>query len=152
MCRLLRRPEAEPVYVPVDGALDMGFIFARREERKMDHGGTISWKDRSWAPVGRGHAELACVKVEVRQSPSGQVWVVHKGQRIEMEEVEKPKELFKERGASKPEEEREPVKANEPAPEHIWKRPPIGRSGYGHPTVSARHHQGAAGVTLSLHT
>ena len=69
--------------------VDVDFLFAHWEMRKMDCGGSISYKGRTYAPNTPEKAFMARSDVEVRESLSGKIWVIHKGCRIEMREVEK---------------------------------------------------------------
>ncbi|PIE53729.1 MAG: hypothetical protein CSA35_09685, partial [Dethiosulfovibrio peptidovorans] len=42
--------EQESAYVEPEGRIDMDFLFARREMRRMDRGGNISRRGRTYAP------------------------------------------------------------------------------------------------------
>ena len=100
--------------------VDVDFLFAHREMRKMDCGGSISYKGRTYAPNTPEKASMARSDVDVRESLSGKIWVIHKGCRIEMREVEKA-ERAAPSNATKG-NEGEPAKTHTPAPNHPWKQ------------------------------
>jgi len=112
--------EQESAYVEPAERVDVDFLFAHREMRKMDCGGSISYKGRTYAPNTPEKAFMARSDVEVRESLSGKIWVIHKGRRIEMREVEKA-ERAAPSNATKG-NEGEPAKTHTPAPNHPWKQ------------------------------
>ena len=119
--------QAEPVYVPLEAKLDFGLVFGRRERRKTDNGGVISYGGRSYVPAeGPACRGLARVSVEVRKTLDGRIVIVHGGKSIEMREIERPR-----RSDVCPKQEKKesrPVTAHKPAPDHPWRRSPIGRA------------------------
>ena len=100
--------------------VDVDFLFAHREMRKTDGGGSISYKGRTYAPSFPEKASMARSDVEVRETLSGKIWAVYKGRRIELREVEKV-ERAAPSNATK-ENKGEPEKTHTPAPNHPWKR------------------------------
>lgn len=112
--------EQETAYVTPVERVDADFLFARRQTRKTDGGGSFSYRGRTYAPSTPEKGSMAHASVEVRETLSGRIWAVCKGRRIEMKEVERPKpaasnKAMKDKGARL-------VNAHKPAPDHPWKR------------------------------
>ena len=79
------------VYVPLMSELDIAFMFAHRSTRKTDNGGAISYKGRSYVPrVAEGTETIARVTVEVRETLDGRIYIIHKKEHIEMQEMVRP--------------------------------------------------------------
>ena len=115
----------EPVYVPLGKKIDFNVLFAKRDTRKTDSGGTISYGGCSYAPAdGNVCAGLAHASVEVRHTLDGRIVIVRNGQFVEMRKVEKPKRANVPQG----EKESRPVTAHKPAPDHPWRHSPIGKA------------------------
>ena len=112
--------EQESAYVEPAERVDVDFLFAHRETRKMDCGGSISYKGRTYAPNTPEKASMARSDVEVRETLSGKIWVIYQGRRIEMREVEKV-ERAAPSNATKG-NEGEPAKTHTLAPNHPQKR------------------------------
>ena len=98
----------------------MDFLFARREMRKTDCGGSISYKGRTYAPSSPESGSMARTSLEVRETLSGKICAVYKGQRIELKEVEKAERAAPNNETK--ENKGKPLKAYRPAPDHPWKR------------------------------
>ena len=81
--------EQESAYVEPVEKVDVDFLFARREMRKTDCGGSISYKGRTYAPSSPENGSMARTSLEVRETLSGKICAVYKGRRIELKEVEK---------------------------------------------------------------
>ena len=81
--------EQESAYVEPVEKVDVDFLFARREMRKTDCGGSISYKGRTYAPSSPESGSMARTSLEVRETLSGKICAVYKGRRIELKEVEK---------------------------------------------------------------
>lgn len=114
--------EQESAYVEPAEKVDVDFLFAHREMRKTDCGGSISYKGRTYAPGAPSpeKASMARSNVEIRETLSGKTWAVYKGRRIEPKEVEKA-ERAAPSNATK-ESKGKPLKAYKPAPDHPRKR------------------------------
>ena len=90
------KPEEADVYVPLLSEMDIAFMFAHRSTRKTDNGGVISYKGRSYIPqVADGIEAIARVTVEVRETLDGRIYIIHKKNRIEMQEMVKPQRADK---------------------------------------------------------
>ena len=63
----------ESAYVEPAERVDVDFLFAHREMRKTDGGGSISYKGRTYAPCHPEKASMARSDVEVRETLSGKV-------------------------------------------------------------------------------
>lgn len=123
--------------------IDVDFLFARRETRTTDGGGSISYKSRIYTPSGPESSALAHVSVEIRDTLSGKIWAVYNGRRIEMKEVGKPERATPSKVLA--DKKDRPVKSHKTAPDHPW------RSGFKkHPNAANRYQD--QGVTLSLNT
>ncbi|NLL36989.1 MAG: hypothetical protein GX256_05650 [Fretibacterium sp.] len=86
---------------------------------------------------------MAHASVEVRDTLSGKIWVVYKGRRIEMKEVEKPKRATPSKVLA--DKKDKPVKTHKPASDHTWRR------GFKeHPYVAKEYQD--PGVALSTYT
>ena len=84
------------VYVPLTNEIDIAFMFAHRSTRKTDNGGAISYKGRSYIPqAADGIEAIARVTVEVRETLDGRIYIIHKKNRIEMQEMVKPQRADK---------------------------------------------------------
>lgn len=119
--------QEEPVYVPLGRKIDFNLLFAQRDTRKTDNGGVISYGGCSYAPVeGTTCKGLAHVSLEVRHTLDGRIVIVHNGKFIEMVKVEKPKRVSESQEPEK--KESRPVTAHKPAPDHPWRRAPIGKA------------------------
>ena len=81
--------EQDSAYVEPVEKVDVDFLFAHREMRKTDCGGSISYKGRTYAPSSPEKGSMARTSVDVRGDLSGKIWAVYKGRRIELKEVEK---------------------------------------------------------------
>lgn len=113
--------EGEDVYVKPEGKVDLDFLFARRGSRKTDHGGMISYGSRRYVPAADDCLGMVKTTVEVRETSTGQIWVVSKGRRIEMKEVERQKRVNSDEASAK-KRKSGLVKAHKPAPDHPWRR------------------------------
>lgn len=113
--------EGEDVYVKPEGKVDWDFLFARRESRKTDHGGTISYGGRRYVPAADDCLGMAKTTVEVRETSTGRIWGVSKGRRIEVKEVERPERVNSDEASAK-KRKSGLVKAHKPAPDHPWRR------------------------------
>ena len=124
----------EAVYVPLGRKIDFNLLFAQRDTRKTDSGGVISYGGCSYAPMeGTVCARLARVSVEVRRTLDGRIVIVHNGQVIEMEKIEKPRRASE---SQKPKnKESRPVTPHKPAPDHPWRHSPIGKAKRGYNTA-----------------
>ena len=134
--------EQESAYVEPVEKVDVDFLFARREMRKTDCGGSISYKGRTYAPYvpgssdvrtssisykGRTYApsspesgSMARTSLEVRETLSGKICAVYKGRRIELKEVEKAERAAPNNKTK--ENKGKPLKAYRPVPvfsEHL---------------------------------
>lgn len=127
------KAQEEAVYVELDTKLDFGFLFAHRDTRKTDGGGSISYKGCSYAPEsGTICPTLARTSVEVRETLDGRIVIVYQGKLIKMQKVEKPERAL----APKRQEKRSsPAKPHKPAPNHPWRHSPIGKTKQGHDTT-----------------
>ena len=76
--------EQETAYVKSVERLDVDFLFARRQTRKTDGGGSFSYRGRTYAPTTPEKGSMARASVEVRETLSGRIWAVCKDRRIEM--------------------------------------------------------------------
>ncbi|WOL40041.1 hypothetical protein RAH42_13040 [Pyramidobacter sp. YE332] len=93
--------EGEDVYVKPEGKVDLDFLFARRESRRTDHGGMISYGGRRYVPAADDCLGMAQTTVEVRETSTGRIWGVSKGRRIEMKEVESQKRVNSDEASAK---------------------------------------------------
>lgn len=119
--------QEEPVYVPLGRKIDFNLLFAQRDTRKTDNGGVISYGGCSYAPVeGTTYKGLAHVSVEVRHTLDGRIVIVHNGKFIEMVKVEKPRRVSV--ALKLKNKESRPVTPHKPAPNHPWRRAPIGKA------------------------
>ena len=112
--------EQESAYVEPVEKVDVDFLFARREMRKTDCGGSISYKGRTYAPSSPENGSMARTSLEVRETLSGKICAVYKGRHIELKEVEKAKRAAPSNETK--ENKGKPLKAYRPAPvfsEHL---------------------------------
>ena len=115
------------MYVPLGRKIDFNLLFAQRDTRKTDNGGVISYGGCSYAPVeGTTYKGLAHVSVEVRHTLDGRIVIVHNGKFIEMVKVEKPRRVSE--ALKLKNKESRPVTPHKPAPNHPWRRAPIGKA------------------------
>ena len=121
--------EGEDVYVKPEGKVDLDFLFARRESRRTDHGGMISYGGRRYVPAADDCLGMAKTTVEVRETSTGRIWGVSKGRRIEMKEVERQKRVNSDEASAK-KRKSGLVKAHKPAPDHPWRHGVVKRQGY----------------------
>ena len=112
--------EQESAYVEPVEKVDVDFLFARREMRKTDCGGSISYKGRTYAPSSPENGSMARTSLEVRETLSGKICAVYKGRRIELKEVEKAERAAPNNETK--ENKGKSLKAYRPAPRHPWKR------------------------------
>ena len=112
--------EQESAYVEPVEKVDVDFLFAHREMRKTDCGGSISYKGRTYAPSSPEKGSMARTSLEVRETLSGKICAVYKGRRIELKEVEKAERAAPSNETK--ENKGKPLKAYRPAPDHPWKR------------------------------
>ncbi len=118
-------PQEKPIYVPLGRKIDFNLLFAQRDTRKTDSGGVISFNGCSYAPVEETtRADLARVSVEVRKTLDGRIFIMRNGEFIEMSKIEKPKQV---REPQKQKKSR-PVTPHKPAPNHPWRKFPIGNT------------------------
>ena len=127
--------EKEAVYVPLDRKIDFDLLFAKRDTRKTDNGGVISYHGCSYAPAeGTACPGLARVSVEVRDTLDGRIVIVHNDKFIKMERVEKPRRASELR---KPENKGSRlVTPHKPAPDHPWRHSPIGKTKRGYDSAN----------------
>ena len=123
------------VYVPLDRKIDFNLLFAKRDTRKTDNGGVISYGGCSYVPVeGTACAGLAYVSVEVRDTLDRRIVIVHNGKFIETEKIEKPRRASE---AQKPEKKgSRPATPHKPAPNHPWRHSTIGKAKLGYDTTN----------------
>ena len=108
--------EQESACVDPAKRVDVDFLFAHREMRKTDCGGSISYKERTYAPSSHEKAFMARSDVEVQETFSGKIWAVYKGRRIELKEVEKAERAAPSNAIKG--NKGKPLKAYKPAPDH----------------------------------
>jgi len=113
--------DPESAFVPLGEGQSLEYILCYRERRTVHQGETISYKGKIYKIVTNNLKQTIPVKtrVEVRETLSGELFVLYKGQRFLLEEVQKPIR------------QKSPLKENagivtsihKPATNHPWRQP-----------------------------
>lgn len=108
-----------PAYTPLGDEVNLEYVFARRETRKIGGGNSISYKSDIYVPVDAGKYTFdAKVTVEVRETASGEIIIWHEGDAIPLRKLDKRPSASK-KETSKPTAEKKPYK---PLPNHPWRQ------------------------------
>ena len=111
--------DSETAYTPLGVDVDLSYVFARRETRKIGGGNDISYKRGVYVPVGTiAHTFNARVAVEVRETLSGEVVIWHEGKAVKLRRIERSPSIL----AGKPQDAPQAPKACKPASDHPWRR------------------------------
>lgn len=111
--------DEETAYTPLCDDVDLAYVFAKRETRKIGGGNDISYKCGVYVPVdAKGHAFNARVTVEVRETLSGEVVIWHEGKAVKLRKIAKrpSTRVDKLQGAPKT------PKTHKPALDHPWRQ------------------------------
>lgn len=111
--------EEEISYTPLGRDVNLEYVFAWRETRKVGGGNAISYKNGIYVPVDTSaHSFAAKVTVEVRETFSGEVFIWHEGRRVALRKLDKrPTSATKKIADAKG--EKKPYK---PASDHPWRK------------------------------
>jgi transposase len=112
----VKAEESEDAYSPLSEGMNLEYVFAKRETRKVGSGSEISYKNRTYAPIEAGNCFEARTTIEIRETFGGEVIAWFKGQAVRLRKVERAPRLNQEGTTEKA---RKPYK---PAPNHPWKR------------------------------
>lgn len=112
--------DMQTAYTPLDKEVNLEYVFARRERRKIGGGNAISYKNAIYVPVDTcANSFAAKVTVEVRETLSGEVIIWHEGRCVPLRKLNKrPSSTAKETHDTKG--EKKPFKPNA---NHPWRRP-----------------------------
>jgi len=114
------QPKEEALaYRSVTDDVDLTYVFTVREQRQMGPGQTLSYGGKLYTlAFGTAQSFQPRTRVEVRETPQGEVVIFHQGKPIALRQIEKPTrqtELkMKKAGSAQP---------RKPAVGHPWKTP-----------------------------
>lgn len=114
--------EEENVYVKIDEQINFNLIFGKRETRKTDSGGNISYNGKKYSPLSNLQT-LMKKKTEIRETLDGEVYMYHEGKFIKTQEIQK---AVKKCDVISVKENR-PENSYKPVSNHPWKHSPIGK-------------------------
>lgn len=107
-------------YTPLGSDVQLAYVFARRETRKINGGNAISYKNAVYVPAdSRVHSFAAKATVEVRETLSGEVIIWHKGACVALRKLDK-RPLSSAKKELDTQSKKTPCK---PADNHPWRRP-----------------------------
>jgi Transposase and inactivated derivatives len=124
--------DEQSAYSPLGEGVNLDYVFARREARKVGRGNCISYKGGVYVPAdSRSRAFDAKVTVEVRETLAGDVAIWDNGKAVALRRLDAgPATVLK--GTSEKKEGKRPYK---PAEDHPWRRSVVGRGEGVHPAA-----------------
>ena len=110
--------ESIDAYSQLNEGVNLEYVFAKRETRKVGSGNEISYKNRTYVPE-TGYCLEARTTIEIRETFRGEVIAWSKGQAVRLRKIERAQRVNQEAANEKVKETRKPYK---PAANHPWKR------------------------------
>jgi transposase InsO family protein len=113
--------EREEAYRPLGEGVNLDYVFAMRETRKIGGGNSISYKKNIYVPWDTVNF-AAKTTVEVRENYAGEIFIWHKGEAVKLRKLAKPSrraEVEKAGGAAAKIKSQE---GHRPSAEHPWRR------------------------------
>jgi hypothetical protein len=111
--------EGQDAYRPIESDAKLDCVFALRETRKVGSGNEITYKNEIYVPKDTECYLNARTTVEVRETFSGEVFLWHKGQAIELKKIERAK---KKEQDIRQENKRAAQTPRKPAANHPWRK------------------------------
>jgi transposase len=123
--------ESGDAYSPLAEDVNLEYVFAKRETRKVGSGNEISYDTRTYVPVGNVYCFEARTTLEIRQTFSGEIIAWYKGQAVPLREIDRAQRLEpplrEDRQKTASENTKATRKPYKPAADHPWRR----GAGYG---------------------
>ena len=113
--------ESADAYTPLTEGVKLEYVFAKRYTRKVGSGNEISYDNRIYVPFGSRHCFEARTTLEIRETFSGEVIAWHKGQAVELREIDRA-ERIKQKSATGKTNTKKTPKPYKPAADHPWRR------------------------------
>jgi hypothetical protein len=111
--------ESSDAYSPLGEGVNLEYVFAKRETRKIGSGNEISYKNRIYVPVENVYCFQARTTLEIREIFSGEVIAWHKGQAVQLRAIDRAQRPKEKAATENTKEKRKPYK---PAADHPWRR------------------------------
>jgi transposase len=113
--------EAESAYRPLPAETDLEYVFAVRTYRQIGSGQTLSYGGKLYTLAEKPSQPFETkTTVEVRETMQGKLVIWHKGQALELREIQKPLR----RQETKPETKTASLATpRKPAASHPWRKP-----------------------------
>jgi transposase len=111
--------EEKSAYMPLNSEVNLDYVFAVRETRKIGGGECISYKNKTYVPVDAHCKFNTKAVVEVRETYSGEVLIWHGGKAVKLREIARPKP--QPTAEKKTEATKEEKAKYKPAPNHPWR-------------------------------
>ena len=113
--------EAESAYRPLPAETDLEYVFAVRTYRQIGSGQTLSYGGKLYTLAEKPSQPFKTkTTVEVRETMQGKLVIWHKGQALELREIQKPLR----RQETKPETKTASLATpRKPAASHPWRKP-----------------------------
>ena len=108
-------------YSPLTEDVNLEYVFAKRETRKVGSGNEISYKNRIYVPIRSGHCFQARTTLEIRETFIGEVIAWHQGQAVPLREIDRA-QRFKQKRVTENMNTKETRKPYKPAANHPWRR------------------------------
>ena len=109
--------ESATAYRTLSEDVNLEYVFAKRETRKVGSGNEVSYKGRIYVPAWNGYYLEAKTMIEVRETFKGEVVMWHKGQPVRLRKIERVQRA-QEAATESVKKTRTPYK---PAANHPWK-------------------------------
>jgi hypothetical protein len=111
--------ESVDAYIPLNGDVNLEYVFAKRETRKVGSGSAISYQNRTYVPIEAGYSFEVRTTIEIRETFRGEVIAWSKGHAVHLRQIERAQRPNQKRTTKAEEKERKPYK---PASNHPWRR------------------------------
>ena len=83
--------ESGDAYSPLPEGMNLEYVFAKRETRKIGGNNEISYNRETYVPVEKGHSFEVRTTIEIRETFKGEVIAWHKGQFVQFRKIERPR-------------------------------------------------------------
>lgn len=106
-------------YRPLEPGMNLDYIFAKRDTRKVGCGGEVTYKRRIYVPVGDISYLESRTTVEIRETLSGEVVIWYKGRAVPLREIKHTRPV-----APNTEQNKRigTPRHNKPAADHPWRQ------------------------------
>ena len=111
--------ESGDAYSPLSEVMNLEYVFAKRETRKVGSGNEITYNSGTYVPVEKGHSFEARTTIEIRETLKGEVIAWHKGQFVQFRKIERSRRLSQDVAKENVKATRKPYK---PAANHPWRK------------------------------